>query len=340
MTDQTQAARQIAVEAETLIDCPSCGGIHRTEVDPVEAYKLANMGFSQGRYRHLFPDRRALTDAVQAVIEGAPMLCAGATQAPVKPKKPEVTKPVTPAAAPARPAPPPATPRDAALASLPPDRREALLRRASDLGVHRADDVIWALVASVVDAAAAAQVAGRHVEALTEATAKVPDLVYQGTVKAGADLKAAVSQAIENKTAEAGAALVQVIGAAASKGATDLQKAAAGLERVGQEHGTAFVEQWKASLAQAVERQARSALAWRLASGWGVVAFTIILMLMLGAGIGLGGALVEHKLITSRYLQFRRAATGGRPVVRFSGSQPIYKVADCPSQDTCLAVPN
>ena len=232
------------------------------------------------------------------------------------------------------------TARDAALASLPPDRREALLRRASDLGVHRTDDVIWALVASVVDAAAAAQVAGRHVEALAEATAKVPDLVYQGTVKAGADLKGAVSQAIEAKTVEAGQTLVQVIGAAAHKGALDLQQAAAGLERMGTERGAEFVEQWKASLARAIERQARSALAWKLASGWGTVAAIMILMMALGAGLGLGGALVEHKLITSRYLQFRRAATGGRPVVRFSGAQPIYKAQNCPAQDTCLAVPN
>ena len=230
--------------------------------------------------------------------------------------------------------------RDIALASTPPDLREALLTWATENQITTHNDPFWPLATAMANSLAAAARAGRHVEALTEATAKVPDLVYQGTVKAGADLKAGVSQAIEAKTIEAGQALVQVIGVAASKGAADLTAAAAGLERVGQEHGQVFVEQWKASLARAIERQARSALAWKLASGWGTVAAIMILMMALGAGLGLGGALVEHKLITTPYLQYRRAATGGRPVVRFSGAGPIYKAQDCPSQDTCLAVPN
>ena len=167
-----------------------------------------------------------------------------------------------------------ASARDAALESLPPDLREALLRKASDLGVHRVDDVVWALVASVVDAAAAAQVAGRHVETMAEVTAKVPDLVYQGTVRAGADLKAGVAKAIEDKTVEAGQALVQVIGAAAQKGAIDLQQAAAGLERMGQEHGQAFVETWKEELARAANRRERAGL-FR-AAGWLVIGAVIL----------------------------------------------------------------
>lgn len=275
MTDQTQVARQIAVEAGTLIDCPSCGGIHRTPVDPVEAYKLANMGFSRGLYHDDFSDRRALTDAVQAVIEGAPMLCAGATQAPMKPKpKPEVTKPVTPAPAPARPAPPPATPRDAALQSLPPDQREALLRRASDLGVHRTDDVVWALVAAVVDATGAAQVAGLHVKALAVETAKMPDMIYQSTIKAGADLKAGVAAAIEAKAVEAGQALVQVIGVAASKGAVDLQKAAAALDKVGADKTSKIVASWETALVKAASRHERARL-FR-ASGWLVIGALVL----------------------------------------------------------------
>ena len=230
--------------------------------------------------------------------------------------------------------------REDVLNAIPDAAREGVLKMALDHNITDPNDPTWAMVGLAWSATQAASTSRQALDAALDTAAKIPDAIYSSTVAAGADLKSGVAKAIEDKTLEAGSALVQVIGVAASKGAADLTAAAAGLERVGQENGAAFVEKWKASLAQAVERQARSALAWRLASGWGVVAFTIILMLMLGAGIGLGGALVEHKLITSRYLQFRRAATGGRPVVRFSGSQPIYKAATCPSQDTCLAVPN
>ena len=125
---------------------------------------------------------------------------------------------------------------------LSPYPRDALLRKASDLGVHRTDDVVWAMVASVLDATLAAQVAGQHVKTLSLETRKVPELIYQGTMKASADLAAGVAKGIEDKTAEAGAALVTTIGVAASRGAAELQKAAAGLDRLGAEKGAAFVE--------------------------------------------------------------------------------------------------
>jgi hypothetical protein len=230
--------------------------------------------------------------------------------------------------------------RDEILDAVPASAREGILKLALDHNIVDPNDPTWAMVALAWSATQAASTSRQTLDAALDTAAKIPDAIYSSTVAAGADLKSGVAQAIEAKTTEAGAALVQVIGVAASKGAADLTAAAAGLERVGQEHGQVFVEQWKASLARAIERQARSALAWKLASGWGTVAAIMILMMALGAGLGLGGALVEHKLITTPYLQYRRAATGGRPVVRFSGAGPIYKAQDCPSQDTCLAVPN
>ena len=195
--------------------------------------------------------------------------------------------------------------RDAALESLPPEMREALLRKASDLGVHRTDDVVWAMVASVLDATLAAQVAGQHVKTLSLETRKVPDLIYQGTMKAGADLAAGVARGIEDKTAEAGAALVQAIGVAASRGAGELQKAANGLDRLGAEKGAAFVESWKHDLARAVAAQAKSSLAWRLGRGYGIVAGALLVMMFLGAAIMFGFELVEHKIIVSPNAQWR-----------------------------------
>ena len=195
--------------------------------------------------------------------------------------------------------------RDTALESLPPGMREALLRKASDLGVHRADDVVWALVASVIDATLAAQVAGQHVKTLSLETRQVPELIYQGTMKASADLAAGVARGIEDKTTEAGAALVQAIGVAASRGAAELQKAAAGLDRLGAEKGAAFVEQWKTDLARAVAAQAKSSLAWRLGRGYGVVAGALLIMMFLGAAIMFGFEGVEHKIIVSPHAQWR-----------------------------------
>ena len=183
--------------------------------------------------------------------------------------------------------------------------REALLRKASDLGVHRTDDVVWAMVACIVDATAAAQIAGQHVKALALETQKVPDMIYQGTVKAGADLAAGVARGIEDKTAEAGAALVTAIGVAASRGAMELQRTAAGLDKLGAEKGAAFVESWKSDLARAVAAQAKASLAWRLGKGYGIVAGALLIMMLLGAGIAVGAGAFSHKIIDSPHAQWR-----------------------------------
>ena len=227
--------------------------------------------------------------------------------------------------------------RDAALESLPPELREALLRKASDLGVHRADDVVWALVASVIDAAAAAQVAGQHVKTLVEETGKVPDLIYEGTMRAGLDLKEGVAQALEDKTVEAGQALVGAIAHAAGKGAADLQKAAAGLDRMGAEKAAAFVEQWKARLACALKEQAKASLAWKLAQGWGVVVASLAGMFVFGMLVMTGIGIMSHRVILSSTVEYHRAAGSNPPQVNFMG--PLYRAASCPPGETCLAVP-
>ena len=229
--------------------------------------------------------------------------------------------------------------RDVALKSLPPELREALLRKASDLGVHRVDDVVWALVASVIDAAAAAEVAGQHVKTLVEETGKVPDLIYEGTIRASLDLKEGVAQALEDKTVEAGQALVGAIAHAAGKGAADLQKAAAGLDRMGAEKAAAFVEQWKAHLAHALKEQAKASLAWKLAQGWGVVVASLAGMFVLGMLTMTGIGILSHRVILSSTVTYHRAAAGNPPQLNFVG--PLYRAASCPPGETCLvAGPN
>ena len=228
--------------------------------------------------------------------------------------------------------------RDTALESLPPELREALLRKASDLGVHRADDVVWALVASVIDAAAAAQMAGQHVKTLVEETGKVPDLIYQGTMRAGNDLKESVAQAIEDKTVEAGQALVGAIAHAAGKGAADLQKAAAGLDRMGAEKAAAFIEQWKVHLAHAIKEQAEASLAWKLAEGWGVVVTLLAGMFVFGMLVMTGIGILSHRAILSSDVAYHRAVNNNPPQLNFVG--PLYRAASCPPGESCLVVPS
>ena len=164
--------------------------------------------------------------------------------------------------------------RDIALAAVPPDLREALLTWASENHITTPNDAFWPLAAAMANSMRAATVAGQHAQAVAAETAKMPDILYNATVKAGADLKAGVAKAIEDKTLEAGSALVQVIGVAASKGAVDLQKAAAALDKIGAEKGHAFVEQWKTELARAANRRERGRL-FR-ASGWLVIGALVL----------------------------------------------------------------
>lgn len=69
-------ALQIAIDANVLVSCTECGEAYRrADADPAAAYKAANAGFSRKLYPS-FPDRKALTDAVKSVIDGAPNTCA------------------------------------------------------------------------------------------------------------------------------------------------------------------------------------------------------------------------------------------------------------------------
>lgn len=196
------------------------------------------------------------------------------------------------------------TPRDTALASVPTDRREALLTRASDLGVHRSDDVIWALVAAVVDATAANEAAGRHVEVLQNETAKLPSLMYEGAKKAGVDISGQVTTAITSTVNEAGKNIADRIDKAATSGATSLQKAAAGLDNLAAQKTSEFVENWKKKVIEAIDRHAKLALTWHLSKSWTQVVISLAVAMALGAAVATGTIFYYHKLITVRDISF------------------------------------
>ena len=189
--------------------------------------------------------------------------------------------------------------RAVALAAVPPGLKEHLLAWAGENHITTPDDPFWPLAAGLINSLAAARAAGDAAVKVGAAVGSIQDEIFKGTQRASADLSATVARGIEDKTAEAGAALVTTIGMAASRGAAELQKAAAGLDRLGQEKGAVFVESWKTDLARAVAAQAKASLAWRLARGYGVVAGALLVMMFLGAGIMFGFEMMEHKIIVS-----------------------------------------
>ena len=119
--------------------------------------------------------------------------------------------------------------REDVLNAVPPPAREGVLKMALDHNIVDPNDPTWGMVALAWSATTAAAAGRETLDTALATAARIPETIYTSTIKAGADLSATVAQGIENKTAEARAALVQVIGVAASKGAQDLQKAAAGL---------------------------------------------------------------------------------------------------------------
>ena len=340
MTEQAETARKIAIEAGALIPCPSCGIAHRrTEVDPAEGYKFANLKFSQGLYRDVFPDRRAMTDAVKEVIESALTACECSTSAPVKPPSPAA--PTTAARPTPRPSGPPGrTLRALALDSVPTDLREHLLAWAGENQIVTADDAFWPLAAAMANGMRAAQAAGQHAQAVEAATNKLPEILYKNVTSAGADLKAVLEAGIKAKADEAGSMLANTILAASGHGADALKRAAAGLDKMAEDHATSFVEQWKAQVASAVEKQARTTLKRSIARSWAAASFALLIAAGAGGAVALGGALLEHRLITVSDLRFYNPDPRRDATLHYNGPGQITEARTCPQRDqACLNIP-
>ncbi len=242
---------------------------------------------------------------------------------------------------------PPTSARDAALAAVPADRREEVLRRASDLGIGRVDDVIWSIVAVVVDAHAAASAAGHAATKVEQETAAIPELIYRGTIKAGEDLRGQITAAgdtvgkkfldaarAQSITLQAG--LTDAMTEAAKLGGAALDKAIADLDRATLSMRDANIEEWRAAAAVAIRNEVRAGLAGRMAKSWGLVAGSLLFAAVLGAAAA---------LIVSSRLQGR--VGNGLPVgwhfVRSGAWNEIYidgpvrTIAGCSPGDTCLA---
>lgn len=226
-----------------------------------------------------------------------------------------------------------------ALASVPADLREHLLTWASENHITTADDAFWPLAAAMANAMRAASAAGQHARTVTDETAKIPEMLYKNVTSAGADLRAVLEAGIKAKADEAGADLTNVILAASGHGADALKKAAAGLDMLVENRAETFVEQWKAQVATTVEKQARTALKRSIARSWVSASFALLLAASAGGAVALGGALMEHKLITNQFLTYHRHTPGRWPTVRFSGTGTVRPAHSCPAEEICLQVP-
>lgn len=230
--------------------------------------------------------------------------------------------------------------REDVLNAIPDTAREGVLKMALDHNITDPNDPTWGMVSLAWSATQAASISRQTLDAALHTSSKIPEAIYSSTVAASADLKAAVAQAIEQKTLEAGQALVQAIGVAASRGAADLQKAAAGLDKLGADKCAAFVEKWKAAVATAVEKQARTALRRSIARSWVAASFALLLAASAGGAVALGGAALEHRLITVSDLRFYNPDPRRDAVLHYDGPGQITEARTCPRRDqACLNVP-
>ena len=226
--------------------------------------------------------------------------------------------------------------REEVLNAIPTPAREGVLKMALDHNITDPNDPTWAMVAlawSATTAAATSRIT------LDEA-AKIPEILYKNVTSAGADLKAVLEAGIKAKTDEAGANLTNVILAASGHGADALKKAAAGLDMMAENRAEGFVEQWKAAVASAVERQARTALRRSIARSWVSASFALLLAASAGGAVALGGALLEHRLITVSDLRFYNPDPRRDAVLHYNGPGQITEARTCPQRDqACLNIP-
>ena len=207
------------------------------------------------------------------------------------------------------------SPRDAAIDAVPPERRERLLTKASDMGVTRVDDVLWGLVKSVVDVEAASERTVAALAAMKNAESTIPAAVLRSVQSAGSDLSAGLTQDLQNQMVEVGQAIFQSIEIAEKRGAEAIQAAASDLDKSAKTKGAAYIEQWKAAVTKAAAAQAEAALKRAIGVRWGAVAMSLAAALVVGAGIG---ALLSQT--TNPTLREVGARVVGRQVV-FTGAR-------------------
>ena len=212
----------------------------------------------------------------------------------------------------------PITPKAEALRGLPPEWREKLIEQAAHMGVRADHDTAWLLVGAFVNAWAAAAAAGEAATATQKAVSAIPDTVYQGTIRAGADLRGQVAaagqevlKAATDQAAQTKEALVAAVQGAASAGASVLGKAVQGMDANAKARIEEIIARGVHEVGAAVRADARAAVAGRMARSWGVVSASLLFAVLLGSGLTWGGLFLAHHL-TPLNMQIMTNSVGHR----------------------------
>ncbi|MHB1609713.1 MAG: hypothetical protein ACYCXX_13975 [Acidiferrobacter thiooxydans] len=184
------------------------------------------------------------------------------------------------------PAPPsggaPASLRDRALKGLDPGTTNAVILEAADAGVRDRDDSAWLMFRKLRDATDAAAIADRAARRIEAATRAVGQTIFNQTVRAGDDLKVLLAAGIEEKTVEAGSAVVTVINHATQAGAAAIKKAAASLPVAAAQQREEILADWRAALASTAAQEA----AHRASKGEWLALGAILFAMIFGVSVG------------------------------------------------------
>lgn len=192
-------------------------------------------------------------------------------------------------------------PQDHALAGLSPDLRAETMRRAATYGVVHADDPLWVLVRAVVESHAASQAAGvaaettqQAIKQLDEAPARIERAALEGASKAAADIQqhaAAGAEAIVSTLGrEIETAAAEPLRRALKPYMRDLEREA-GDVRAAIRNGT---EHKINQMTGAFLRKTRKEIDRRSAASKTAGRLSAVLLLAIGAVIGIAGAKLDH----------------------------------------------
>ena len=189
------------------------------------------------------------------------------------------------------------TPKQEALRGLPQEWREQLIENAAAMGIRADHDTAWLLVKAFVNAWAAAAAAGEAAAATRRELAGLPEAIYRGATKAAADLKGVVEHAGRGITELIAATGTASIDSAAKQVAITIAQATEQLDTAASARREELIREMQTAAAQAARDQIRAGLAGKMARSWSVVAGSLALALLLGAGMGIEAQYLDGKVL-------------------------------------------
>ena len=193
--------------------------------------------------------------------------------------------------------------------AVPADRSTATAKAMLKHGVKDGDPIVEVLnIALDADearraASEAAKAAGDAARSTQEQVAGIPDAIFQGTVKAGDDLRGqveaagnAVVEAATQKATEAAALGESAIMKSVEAGRGVLKQAVTDLSVAAKDKRDALVRDMQSAALRAVEKQVKEGLAARMARSYLVVVMSLLVAAIAGGAIALVGARIDGHL--------------------------------------------